>query len=74
MEEKTGKKRGGKKREKTDGNSGHYVIASSRTPTAGTPHARAKSPNLSMGILKPRGALMFKKCLNFELLSDLIQK
>ena len=29
---KTGKKRGGKKKEKTDENSGHYVIASSRPP------------------------------------------
>ena len=27
-----GKKRGKKEREKTDGNSGHYVIASSRPP------------------------------------------
>ena len=27
-----GKKMGEKKREKTDGNSGHYVIASSRPP------------------------------------------
>ena len=34
-----------KKREKTDGNSGHYVVcqqSTARTPTAGTPHARAK--------------------------------
>ena len=33
----------GPKMKKTDENSGHYVIASSRrrTPTAGTPHARA---------------------------------
>ena len=39
-----GGKKNGKKKEKenTDENSGHYVIASSRTPTAGTPHARAK--------------------------------
>ena len=38
------KKNGEKKKEKTDENSGHYVIASrwtARTPTAGTPHARA---------------------------------
>ena len=38
--QKTGEKNG-KKKEKTDENSGHYVIA--RTPTAGTPHTRAKS-------------------------------
>ena len=31
-EKKTGKTGGGKKREKTDENSGHYVIASSRPP------------------------------------------
>ena len=31
----------GGKKEKTDENSGHYVIASSRPPTAGTQHARA---------------------------------
>ena len=38
--EKNGKKQkknGGKKEKRTDENSGHYVIASSRTP-----HARAK--------------------------------
>ena len=32
---------GGGKKEKTNGNSGHYVIASSRPLTTGTPHARA---------------------------------
>ena len=39
---KTGKKQG--KKEKTDENSGHYVVcqqSTARTPTAGTPHARA---------------------------------
>ena len=43
-EKKTGKKNRKKKREKTDGNSGHYVVcqqSTARTPTAGTPHARA---------------------------------
>ena len=35
------KKREKKKKENTDENSGHYVVASSRTPTAGAPHARA---------------------------------
>ena len=37
--------KGVKKREKTDENSGHYVVARSRppeTPTAGMPIARAK--------------------------------
>ena len=32
MDEKSEKKNGGKKKEKTDENSDHYVIASSRTP------------------------------------------
>ena len=38
-----GKKTGGKK-EKTDENSGHYVVcqqSTARTPTARTPHSRA---------------------------------
>ena len=37
--------------EKTDGNSGHFVIArtpTARTPTAGTPHARAKNDGKSI--------------------------
>ena len=40
---KGGKK--GKKKEETDENSGHYVVcqqSTARTPTAETPHARAK--------------------------------
>ena len=55
-EKKRGKKREKKeKREKTDENSGHYVIASSRppkrrTPTAGTPHARAKISTLRAAV------------------------
>ena len=32
----------GKKNEKTDDYSGHYVITSSRQPTTGTLHARTK--------------------------------
>ena len=39
------KKREKKEKEKTDENSGHYIVcqqSTTRTPTAGMPHARAK--------------------------------
>ena len=41
-----GKKTGEKKREKTDGNSGHYVIASSRPPERRPLERRTLAPIL----------------------------
>ena len=44
--EKNGKNGGKKKREKTDGNSGHYVIASSRPPERRPLERRTLAPIL----------------------------
>ena len=46
---KTGEKKNGKKKENTDENSGHYVVASSRPPERRPLERRTLAPNVNKG-------------------------